>query len=215
MAPRRPQGNTRTGQADEFALTDTVLKTREVFDKEEKKDAAQNAVLLAPDADMDVTQRDQRIGRTMTTPELEAKLKAINPAFVVRPSKSDSTRCNIYLPQWEHTPAGAWIQNLTHITSCENTGHPEVGCPMTEFSITIPIEEEVAGPFGPMKRHVFDREVRGWRTVVAMLLIKRVITTSDVSRHFGLTPSQDSARWHELMTTPNFSAAIPQTQEIQ
>jgi len=60
-------------------------------------------------------------------------------------------------------------------------------------------EETIPSDSGDKKVNRMDVEVqRGWRTVVANMLIKGVITRSDVIRHFGLTPSHDSQRWHEL-----------------
>lgn len=203
MAAPRPSGNKRTGQDVEFHREDIAKKTREEFDKQEKAEAKRNEATFAPDkAGMAVVDRAQRMGKTMTTAVLTAKLKAINPNFVVRRSKADGTKCGIYLPRWEQTQTGGWQWNLVHIMGCENTDHPLTGGVMPEFSIIDTVAETVPGPNGEVQRDSFRAETRGWRTVVAMLLIKGIITTHDVQAHFGLTPSKESARWHELMMTP-------------
>ena len=197
MAAPRPKGNTRTGQDAAFTAVDTVMKTRETFDINEKADHQRNADTVAPDAaGMAIIDREQRIGRPMTTEQLTDKLHAINPAFVVKPSKSMPQRCNIYLPQWRQNDAGTWQKLLVHITSCENTGF--TGQLMTEFSVITPVEETVPTEHGDRKRITYNDEVRGWRTVLAMLLTRGVITIGDVERHFS-DPAKESARWNQLV----------------
>lgn len=204
MAAPRPKGNTRTGQDREFTSTDNAIQTQEMLDRDRKREDAADYATVAPDAaGMEVIDRAQRMGKTMTTEQLTEKLKAINPNFVVQVSKgSDKTKCIIRLPLWEMTSTGGWVSRLTDICGCENTSHPLTGGVMPEFSVVDTIDEIVPGPNGERKVRKFRAETRGWRTVVAMLLMKRYITIHDVEKHFGLTPSKDSARWHEIAATP-------------
>ncbi len=203
MAAPRPSGNARTGQDKEFKQADTVLRTRDEFDRNEKTAEAKNLATVAPDAaGMDVSSRFQRMGRTMTTSELMAKLHAINPQFVCKVSTSDGTKCGLYLPQYVRTPTGGFRQDLVHLLGLENTSHPLTGGVMPEFSILEAIDETVPGPDGDKKQRTFKAETRGWRTVVIRLLIKGIITVSDVQKHFGLIPSKDSARWKDLLISP-------------
>jgi hypothetical protein len=203
MAAPRPKGNTRTNQDQEFTAIENQGRSNEILDRNEKQAKARDAETVAPDAaGMDVVDRAQRMGKTMTTPELVAKLKAINPNFVVQVSKSDGTKCGLYLPQWQMTPTGGWKQELVHLLGFENTAHPLTGGIMPEFSIVDTMDDFEPSPHGQVKVQKFKAETRGWRTVVAMLLLKGIITRHDVEKHFGLTPSKESARWWEVACTP-------------
>ncbi len=199
MAAPRPEGNTRTGQDQEFKGVDLVAKTRDTLDTNEKAAESKEAACVAADGVMDVTERAARMGRTMTTSELAGKLQAIDPRFVVRPSKADRTKCGIFLPYYIKQPTGAYKLELEHICGCENTQHPLTGGIMPEFSIVDTVEELIPGENGELKKRRFAAEVRGWRTVVAILLTRRIITAHDVTTHFGITPSHDSERWHLIM----------------
>ncbi len=203
MAAPRPTGNTRTDQAGEFAQADTVLRTRDEFDRNEKTAEAKNLATVAPDAGgMDITDRAMRMGKTMTSQTLMYRLHKINPNFVFIPAPGDATKYGIYLPSQAKDKFGIMRFGLHHITGMENTNHELTGGVMPEFSIIDTIEEMVPGPDGDRKRQEFKAETRGWRTVLAVLLTKRIITEGDVERYFGIVPSKDSARWWEIAMSP-------------
>lgn len=203
MAAPRPNGNTRTGQDKEFTQVDLVHKTRETFTKNEKASEAREDALVGLDGHMDMTDHEQRMGRTMTSEELIKKLQMINPNFHAHVSKADNTKYGLYLPLWEQSTTGGFQKKLTHICGFENTGSLYGYPVMPEYSIMETMEETIPGESGDRNVQRFKAERRGWRTVVAMLLVKGLITSGDVQRVFGLTPSKDSKHWHELMMTPN------------
>jgi hypothetical protein len=203
MAGPRPKGNTRTGQDREFTNIENVSQSRETMDRHEKSAMAKELATTAPDlAGMDVMDRAQRMGHTMTSGEMIAKLQRINPNFVFRVSKSDDTKMGIYISFWEKQITGGYKPELVHICGMENTAHPLTGGVMPEFSIIDTAPEAVPGPDGEIRYRAFKAETRGWRTVISILLKRGIITAYDVEKHFGIIPSKDSSRWHELMMTP-------------
>src|SRR5689334_22258534 len=116
MAAPRPTGNTRTGQDKEFAHADTVIRTRETFDKHEASAEAKNLATVAPDAaGMDITDCAQRMGRTMTSQQVMYRLQKINPNFVFQVSQSDATKYGIYLPYSGKDMFGRPTSGLMHI----------------------------------------------------------------------------------------------------
>jgi hypothetical protein len=178
MAGPRPKGNTRTGQDREFTNIENVSQSRETMDRHEKSAMAKELATTAPDlAGMDVMDRAQRMGHTMTSGEMIAKLQRINPNFVFRVSKSDDTKMGIYISFWEKQITGGYKPELVHICGMENTAHPLTGGVMPEFSIIDTAPEAVPGPDGEIRYRAFKAETRGWRTVISILLKRGMMMT--------------------------------------
>jgi hypothetical protein len=85
---------------------------------------------------------------------------------------------------------------------------------MPEFSIMEAEVKLVPDPNaigGHRPQTTMAKEVRGWRTVLAMLLKKRIITAHDVEKHFQISLGRDSARWQQLLAG-NFDLISDQTE---
>ncbi len=165
----------------------------------EQEDLAQqkrDAFTVAPDAaGMDITNTEARMGRPMSAWSFQQKLSRIG-AFYFEHAKNDHSKMGIYIPISNvNDPSLYYKGNLMFVCGMESGVMPEFSIMEAEVKL-IPDATAIGGH---RPQTTMAKEVRGWRTVLAMLLKKRIITAHDVEKHFQISLGRDSSRWQQLL----------------
>ncbi len=177
----------------------------------EQEDIAQqkrDAFTVMPDAaGMDITNTEARMGRPMSSWMLQQRLSKIG-AFYFEHAKNDSTKMGIYIPISNvNDPSLYYKGNLMFVCGMESGIMPEFS--IMEAEVKLVPDATAIGGYRPQA--TMAKEVRGWRTVLAMLLKKRIISAHDVEKHFQISLGRDSSRWQQLLAG-NFDLISDQTQ---
>ena len=163
------------------------------------EDMRANTVTVSPDAGYDVTLAAAQFGRAMPAETVIVKLKACNSALEFERSVNFPELTGVYVWEWVRNDAGALEHKRLHICGMESGINPE-------FSILHKGKKRVANPalignktptreLDWIEVETVVGETRGWRTILVRLLHKGLITESDVTKHFGWTPSRQSEKW--------------------
>lgn len=143
---------------------------------------------LPLDGGIDTSNPEAQRGRPMMTEAVIAKLKAMNPSL--------------------HFEVGAnsvMASNFIGIYQIIDGKKKYIGIAMErwwmpEFSVRMAIPTLVPNPdiadMLPIK--TFEREVRGWRTVLARLIRARLITKEDAEKNFDIAGGRSSFHWQAL-----------------
>lgn len=136
----------------------------------QKKDAA----TIAPDAGRDVTDITQA-GRWLSPLKMKKALSTLNAKLRFEVSVADPTKTGIYLLD-RISNLGTYHHGLKFICGMESGYSPE-------FSIRTE------------KNGVMSGEVRGWRTVLAMLIKQRLIQKYEAENLFKVNFGRESENW--------------------
>ncbi len=177
----------------------------------EQEDLAQqkrDAFTVAPDAaGMDITNTGARMGRPMSAWTFQQRLSRIG-AFYFEHAKNDSTKMGIYVPISNvNDPSIYYRGNLMFVCGLESGIMPEFS--IMEAEVKLVPDPTYVGGHRPQT--TMAKEIRGWRTVLAMLLKKRIITAHDVEKHFQISLGRDSSRWQQLLAG-NFDLVSDSTE---
>jgi len=155
-----------------------------------KDDIGRESATVAPDGDLNVTDRDQQLGTPLSCAEIKRRLLLANPNFHFEISLHDATKTGIYV---------IWNVN----------GKPEKRfiCGMMtgispERSIRTPKETRVPHPDNPgewVTVQTMESEIRGWRTVLGILLRSQVIRQDQVDLLFPMSDGK-SKNWQSITT---------------
>lgn len=213
MAAPRPNGNTRTGQSAEFSLVDCTKKTRHDFDTRQA-DAEQRERLAATPTDggSDMTNLAERWGRAIQVSQFISLLRRLNPALLFEISTNYPDKYGIYTV----TRLDSSIPGFTYPEKrfiCGMISGSEFGGIlsgyMPEFSIIVSDSIEVPDQTQTKTVKKFKREIRGWRTVLAVLIIQGLITETQVDSTFHVSAGKDSANWQRrIHNTGDYPATI-------
>lgn len=136
--------------------------------------ASKDVVTLAPDAGRDVTSKEQA-GRWLHPLKLKKALSQLNPRLRFEVASADPTKTGIYLMDGISN-LGTLHHGLSFICGMETGYSPE-------FSVRTE------------KNGVMSGEIRGWRTVLAMLIRKRLIQKYEAENLFKVNFGRDSENW--------------------
>jgi hypothetical protein len=165
----------------------TIQEHRERNRQLLKDEIKREASLTSSDASFDVTSQEQQMGRPLSRAELEKRLLLCNKNFVFETSLMDPSKAGVYLL----TPTGKQF-----LCGYMNGISPE-------FSVIVPEEKEIPDPDGTpdwQKVKGMRTEVRGWRTVLAMLIKNRAITVAQVEKHFETHLGRQSQNWQRKIS---------------
>jgi hypothetical protein len=171
-------------------LRGAISKIQEQRDRNRqllKDEIKREASLTSSDASFDVTDKEQQMGRPLSRSELERRLLLCNKNFIFETSIMDSSKAGVYLL----TPTGKQF-----LCGYMNGVSPE-------FSIVVPEDKEIPDPDGTgewQKVRGMKTEVRGWRTVLAMLIKNRAITQVQADRVFETHLGRDSQNWQKRVS---------------
>lgn len=159
-----------------------------------------NTITVESDAGRDVTNLLAQLGRSMTCKEVMDRLKLCNPNLVFEISKADRSKMGVYVMRDVHLPTGGFERKKVFLFGMESGYMPEFSV-MHKAKATLPNPEllgsqEKTREVQWLSVDTFAAETRGWRTVLVRLLHQKLITRHEIEKHFGWTPSHDSAKWH-------------------
>lgn len=148
---------------------------------------ARETVTTAKDGAFDVTSPGQQLGMPLSTEEMMRRLKLCNPMFHFEVAIRDSAKMGIYvLENRDATLEKRFICGM-------------VNGIMPERSIRVPKEKKVPDANGEgywQKINSIDYEIRGWRTVLVMLLHSKLITQPQIDR-FWPASDGNSQNWQK------------------
>ena len=175
-----------------------VQKTRHELTQADKDAQRREAAPLTPDkAGMDVTDHRQRTGRAMSGDTLQYRLRKLIPAIYFERSINDHSKTGIYLYSSQYDP-GLYKGHLMFVCGMESGIMPEFSVIEAEAQ-RIPDAEANGGYRVEMS---MAKEIRGWRTVLAMLLRRRILSAGDIEQTFQIPMGKDSQRWQEILCPP-------------
>lgn len=187
-----------------------------------KAEALQDSAKLLDDPDINPTDWERQQGRSMTHEDFEAKLIKLLPQMRFVPHPKNPTKRVYYiveptgvLSQFCIAEAGRVPENSIMDRVYEDVLSPETYRPDYVLSRKdLPKSEIVPHKFNPdgtlaelgyvdfgkdtlmpgfeRKIVAYSEVVRGWRTVLALLIFAGLLTVSDVEREFGV---QDKPSW--------------------
>jgi len=169
-------------------------RTRAMSDAAVKRDWENNFVTHAPDGNRPTTTLEAQLGRPLTRPQFEQRLKKCNANLFTEVSKAFPDKAGIYVMDKLPDELGVLRPQKRFVAGIMNGFMPE-------FSVRHVEEEEVPNPESPgetTKRQKFTGETRGWRTALATLIRSRLITPESVRKNFETNSGQESRNWHLL-----------------
>jgi hypothetical protein len=123
-----------------------------------------------------------QLGRPMSSADVIARLKRMNPNLHFEVAIMDRTKMGVYVLTGE---GKRFICGMEH-------GY------MPEFSYQHTSPRRTPDPDNPgnwLTVQVISGETRGWRTVLARLLRERLITLPQIERYFNPAYGRSSERW--------------------
>jgi len=181
---------------------DQVEWTRDQTIGAEKAHIRREEHPFTPDGNgMDVTNAEQRMGRPMSAWSIQQKLQKIRPFLVFERSNADPSKTGIYLqsPVYDPFLYKGRLQFVCGMESGLKQGHNRF---IPEFSIIEPRYVDVPDPGaegGTRKQRTMKCEIRGWRSVLAVLLKYGILSAHDIEKHFQISLGRDSQKWQEML----------------
>lgn len=167
-------------------------RTKQMADAAVKRDWENNFVTHAPDGARPTTTLEAQLGRPLSLPQFEQRLKKCNANLFTEVSNAFPDKAGVYVVTGLPDELGVIRKQKKFVTGIMNGFMPE-------FSVRHTEDEEVPNPASPgetMKRKKFVGETRGWRTALAALIRSRHITIGSANEHFDLR--NESRNWHLL-----------------
>lgn len=204
MAAPRPKGNDRTEQRKTFDRIDTVTKTRVIQDADQASAEQKASDAAEPfDGYRDMTNLAERWGRALQVNAFIDILKRLNPKLTFELSKNYPDKFGIYVPSARvvRQSRRTFVEKkfICGMISGLEFGGIGVGY-MPEFSVIVNTPDYVPTEEGTLaEKKKFKREIRGWRTVLAALIMDGYLEPAQVERVFKISAGQDSANWQRKM----------------
>lgn len=182
-----------TDKIQEHVDVDTVQRTREITE-----DALQQRITLEKhstgmDAQMDMTDPEARWGRKMDVKDVIKNLQVMNDKLIFEVANAMPTLMGMYIMEWIRDDNGGLVYDRRYIMAMENGTMPEFTIVFAD-KIEIP---DPKNPAGTVKIKSFAAMKRGWRAILVTLLREKLITESDIQRHFKITEGRESRVWQE------------------
>lgn len=166
---------------------------RETLRRNLEHDIETNTISVQADNGHDVSNALEQMGRPMTRQQFIDKLILCNRRLVFEEARADPTKWGVYVQT--DGPEGKLF-----ICGMEAGIMPEMS--ILHKTVIKKPNPDLIGNTNPTRDidwidiETFAGETRGWRTVLARLLHARLITESDVTKHFGWTPHRPSEKWY-------------------
>jgi hypothetical protein len=171
----------------------TVEKTQALSSAALTEEIGNASATTAKDGEIDVTNTLAQLGRPLTTQQFIQRVRRLNGNLIFEKSKSDETKMGVYImaPMRDNSTQSLRRQKQ-FICGMENGYMPERSVRHWEPD-KIP-DPDLRGGWKIVKK--FTRETRGWRTVLARLVRQRLVTKTQVDKHFP--PIGYSFNWQQL-----------------
>lgn len=182
---------------------DSAIATDEYLTAVEQEKEQCEARCIAPDAERPTTVLGASEGVKLTAVDFMRKLTAMNNNLWFERSKSIPTEimcCLLVAATLDH-PDGIWFQFGFSGVRPQiewNWVHEKKRMVHTREGF---LKEEKYACHGCQecnKEGAFYGRIRGWRSCLQILLNNRVITATQITKHFG-SPSKDSKNWQTVM----------------
>lgn len=156
-----------------------------------KDEIGRNENTVTSDGGINVCSSVEQMGRPMFATQITSRLRRCNSNLSFETSKADPSKVGIYL-----------IENRDGKVEKRFICGMESGI-SPEFSIRHHKDTRVPDPDVPghwQTVRTFDRETRGWRTILARLLRSGIITQPQIDQFFNPAVGRSSRNW-QLLTT--------------
>jgi hypothetical protein len=167
-----------------------VRLSREVSRQRLLDHISRESSTTAPDGAIDTTSPEQQAGIPLFVAEMKRRLLLCNANFHFEQSIAFPDKMGIYI-----------IENRDGLTE-KRFVCGMMNSVMPERSIRVPKSKDVPSTNGDgvwQAIGVIDVEIRGWRTVLAMLLRSKLITQIQIDKHWPLSSGQ-SQNWQKFTT---------------
>lgn len=164
-------------------------------------ESRETATVAAAGDGMDVTNPAERMGRAMSAWAIQEKLQKIRPFLVFERSNADSTKTGIYIRSPHYSP-DLYKGHLMFVCGMESGERPDGRYMVPEFSIKVPEYKSIPDPHAPGGHRQIPTmkcEIRGWRSVLAVLLKSGIVSAYDIEHHFQVSLGRDSEHWQQLL----------------
>lgn len=182
---------------------DSELVSGDYAQKIEQEQRRTEEVCLAPDAQRPTTILGASEGIRLNPEEFIRRLSAMNSNLWFERSQSITTEfmCCLRVPITEDLPAGLWFQfGFSGVRPLLewNWSHEIIKLMHTRDG--IPKQEKFAchGCDDCRKEGAFFGRIRGWRSLLQILMENKVITPFQIENMFG-PPSKDSHNWKKVI----------------
>lgn len=172
-----------------------ILEARELQRQRVLEAIAKSEATVAPDGEIDTTCLAQQLGTPLHSSDFVRRLERCNPSLTFEVSNNFPDHGGIYAVGDREDETGAMRKTKYLVVG---TTHPF----MPERSVRHMKPKREVDPDNPSQwkeSHTFERETRGWRTVLRALLAAGFITKPQIERHF---PPEGgiSRNWQRLTT---------------
>lgn len=159
-----------------------------------------NTITVDADAGRDVSNLLAQMGRPLSCQQVTDRLKLCNPNLVFELSRADATKMGVYVMRDEKLPTGGYEKKRVFLFGMESGFMPEFSV-LHKGKAHLPNPEllgrtEKTREVDWLAVDTFTSETRGWRTVLVRLLHQNLVTSYEIEKYFGWTPSKDSQKWH-------------------
>lgn len=184
-----------SGQVRRSSRWTRILAKREAERQLQLANIANSEVTVAPDGAIATTSLAAQLGTPLSSTELIRRLERCNPKLLFEVSRNFPDHGGIYVVENRPDETGALRTVKRFVVG---TTHPF----MPERSVRHMKPKREVDPNNPgqwMESHTFEKETRGWRTVLRALLAERLITKQQIEKHF---PPEGgiSQNWQRLTT---------------
>lgn len=176
------------------ARRSVIERTRDLSDRAVKTDWSNAEFAHGPDGDIPTTSLAAQLGRPLSRPQFEDRLRKCNSNLFVETSINFPDKAGIYIVANEPDEIGVRRPRKKFLTGIESGFMPEFSVRHVE-SETVP-HPDTPGEF--TTRSKFTGETRGWRTVLARLVRQKVVRLVDVRTHFETHRGRQSKNWASL-----------------
>lgn len=194
-------GSVRMKDRKKFHIFDMTARNRALLDANSKEAMKKQEEAATPkDGETDMTKPEVRMGRAIRVGDFKRLLTSLNPSLIFQLSNGDPSKYGIYVPVGKSRRVAdkTLVQDIVFVVGMESGlnlgGRIDEGV-MPEFSIIV--TEDIVVPDGDAIKKVpkFKREIRGWRTVLAVLHQDGHLTEPQIEATFHISEGKSSANW--------------------
>lgn len=153
-------------------------------------------VTVAKDGDLVTTNLERQLGTPISSEEFMRRLGRMNPKLIFEPTLDNPLRIGIYIAERRINEAGDEVEDKMYVSAFDRGYLPERSVRHVKKSLQSDPDPRNKG--GWIEVEEFQRETRGWRTVLVRLLRAKLIRMPEIDREFP--PNWNSRNWQALTT---------------
>ena len=166
---------------------DGILAQRHAQRVQASQEVLRNDALLAPDGNIDVTNREAQKGRVLSRATLVHRIKRLNPNLWYEQSIRFPKQGGLYITDATVPYGKRMVCSFPH-------DH------VNEFSLRITIPDVVPA-IGSQAQWMairrVDQQEPGWRAVLLKLIMDKLITPAGAEREFKISQGRSSQKWQQ------------------